>query len=46
VDPNIIVEDPVEYAKTMLELNFAKHLKSFQKAYDLGEEFGKELMED
>ena len=46
VDAEEVIKDPVEYAKTMAEVNFAKHIKSFQKAYDLGFIFGKELMEE
>ena len=46
VNVSDIIENPEEYAKTMAEVNFAKHIKSFQKAYDLGFDFGKELMED
>lgn len=46
VDAEEVIKDPVGYAKTMAEVNFAKHIESFQKAYDLGFVFGKELMED
>ena len=35
--------DPVEYGNNLIEIEFTKHIKSFEKAYNLGNKLGKEL---
>ena len=35
--------DPIEYGNNLIEIEFTKHIKSFLKAYSLGNKLGKEL---
>ena len=39
-----VIKDPEEYAKKMIEVNFAKNILSYKKAYKLGGEFAKNLI--
>ena len=35
--------DPIEYGNNLIEIEYTKHIKSFLKAYNLGNKLGKEL---
>ena len=35
--------DPVGYGNNLIEIEYTKHIKSFLKAYNLGNKLGKEL---
>ena len=35
--------DPIEYGNNLIEIEFTKHIKTFEKAYNLGNKLGKEL---
>ena len=42
-DINNILKDPEGYAKDFVEIAFAKHIKIFKQAFEMGQKLAKEL---
>ena len=39
-----VLENPEQYALDFIELTFTQYVKTFIKSYELGDKFGKEVM--